>query len=84
MSRDISAFNSGYEYTFNTYCRGMLLFYNIAKMTGYEKFNSALAAFVQNNKFKFGIKEDLILCLEKTLNVSLGNYFNNYLAGLPK
>jgi hypothetical protein len=81
MSRDINNFNSGYEYTFNTYCRGMILFYNLAKMAGYRTFNRALAAFAAENRFDFGTEEKLVACVEKTLNTQVADYFNNYLAG---
>jgi hypothetical protein len=81
MNRDINDFRTGYEYTFCTYCRGMILFYNIAKMSGYGTFNSALRAFADANKFGFGTKEALISALETALNTELTAYFDNYLAG---
>jgi aminopeptidase N len=81
MSRDINAFKSGYEYTFCTYCRGMLLFYNIAKMTGYERFNKGLSAFMSAKRFDFGTKEALVSSLENTLNTKLVTYFDNFIAG---
>jgi hypothetical protein len=81
MNRDINNFGSGYEYTFCTYCRGMLLFYNIAKMIGYEQFNKGLSAFAVRQRFTFGTQNDLISTLEDTFNTKLGTYFNNYLAG---
>jgi hypothetical protein len=81
MSRDINSFGSGYEYTFCTYCRGMLLFYNIAKMAGYEKFNSGLGAFAAANKFTFGTQSTLVSALEDALRTKLGVYFDNYIAG---
>ncbi|MDR1917802.1 MAG: hypothetical protein LBQ05_02330, partial [Christensenellaceae bacterium] len=81
MSRDINSFNSGYEYTFCTYCRGMLLFYNLAKMVGYKKFNSGLSAFATANRFAFGTKEALISALESTLKTKLSVYFDNFIAG---
>jgi hypothetical protein len=81
LSRDLNDFNSSYEYTFCAYSRGFLLFYTIAKMAGYDKFNSALSLFAKENRYTFGTKDKLITSLETSLNTKLKSFFDKYIAG---
>lgn len=84
-SRDMNTHALSYklssEYTINTYARGMLLFYNITDMVGYQNLNHALAQFARDNQFKFGTARTLTKTLEEQLGYDLQNYCDNYLAG---
>ena len=69
------------EYTINTYARGMLLFYAISEMVGYENLNTALAQFATANCYKFATINRLTHTLEDNLGYDLIKFINNYLAG---
>lgn len=81
MYKDLVSYKSQSEYTINTYARGMLLFYNITEMVGYQNLNNALAEFAKQNCFAFANKNSLCKILEACLGKNLTNYINNYLAG---
>ncbi|MCM1404118.1 MAG: M1 family metallopeptidase [Prevotella sp.] len=81
MYNDLIAYRMPTEYTINTYARGMLLFYAISEMVGYENLNQALAQFATEHCYSFGTANDLIHTLEANLGYDLVNFINNYLAG---
>lgn len=81
MYRDLLSYKLPSEYTINTYARGMLLFYNITQMVGYQNLNQALAEFARQNCFTFATKNNLSRVLEACLGKDLVKYINNYLAG---
>ncbi len=69
------------EYTINTYARGMLLFYAISEMVGYENLNHALAKYAAANCYGFATTNTLTHVLEDDLGYDLVKFINNYLAG---
>ncbi len=81
MEQDLHSFKSSFEYTMNTYSRGMLLFYGIHEMVSYQKLNTALSSYIEENRFDFASKTSLIQHLEQELGRDLEDYFNKYLAG---
>ncbi|MBQ7973595.1 MAG: hypothetical protein IJ295_01400, partial [Clostridia bacterium] len=81
MHKDLNSYKMPSEYTINTYARGMLLFYNITEMIGYQNLNEALAKFASANCFDFATTYKLSHTLEDNLGYDLINYINNYLAG---
>lgn len=81
MHRDLITYKMPSEYTINTYARGMLLFYNITEMIGYENLNQTLAKFAEANCYKFATPYALSHTLEDNLGYDLIKYINNYLAG---
>ncbi len=81
MFYDLVSYRMPTEYTINTYARGMLLFYAITEMVGYENLNQALAQFAADHCYGFGNTYDLTHTLEANLGYDLVNFINNYLAG---
>ncbi len=81
MFYDLVSYHMPTEYTINTYARGMLLFYAITEMVGYENLNQALAQFAADHCYGFGNTYDLTHTLEANLGYDLVNFINNYLAG---
>lgn len=81
MHRGLINYKMPSEYTINTYARGMLLFYNISEMIGYNNLNQALAKFANENCYNFATTYKLAHTLEENLGYDLVNYINNYLAG---
>ncbi|MDR0384356.1 MAG: M1 family metallopeptidase [Christensenellaceae bacterium] len=81
MNRDINDFNTGYEYTFCTYQRGMLLYYNLGKLAGFERINDGLKLFANAVKFKFGTIETLKDALRESLNTDIDRYVDQFIAG---
>ena len=81
MNKYLDEYRLQSEYTINTYARGMLLFYYITDMVGYQNLNQALAQFAQANCFQFGDMYELSSTLEASLGKDLIKYINNYLAG---
>jgi len=81
MYKSLIGYKMPSEYTINTYARGMLLFYNISEMVGYENLNQALAKFAKENCYDFATTYKLTHTLEDCLGYDLINYINNYLAG---
>ena len=81
MYGDLISYKMPTEYTINTYARGMLLFYEISEMIGYENLNQALAKFASENCYKFATSYRLTHALEDNLGYDLVNFMNNYLAG---
>lgn len=81
MYKSLNGYYMPSEYTINTYARGMLLFYNISEMIGYENLNQALANFAHENCYDFATTNKLSHALEDDLGYDLVNYINNYLAG---
>lgn len=81
MYNDLITYRMPSEYTINTYARGMLLFYAISEMVGYENLNKALAQFAAEHCYGFGNTYDLTHTLEANLGYDLVNFINNYLAG---
>ncbi|MCQ2381904.1 MAG: M1 family metallopeptidase [Clostridia bacterium] len=69
------------EYTINTYARGMLLFYAISEMVGYENLNQALSKYATANCFKFATVNTLTHTLEDNLGYDIVKLINKYLAG---
>ena len=81
MYRELIAYQMPLEYTINTYARGMLLFYQITEMVGYENLNQALAKYISENCYNFATTYTLTHTLEDNLGYDLVNFINNYLAG---
>ncbi len=81
MYKSSSDYRMPTEYTINTYARGMLLFYAISEMVGYENLNMALAKFATANCYSFGTINGLTHTLEDNLGYDLVKFINNYLAG---
>lgn len=69
------------EYTINTYARGMLMFYAISEMVGYENLNAALAHYAADHCYSFATLTTLTHALEDDLGYDLVKFMNNYLAG---
>ena len=81
MRRGLSDYKMPSEYTINTYARGMLLFYEITEMVGYENLNQALAKYAHERCYGFASIYTLSHSLEDSLGYDLVNFINNYLAG---
>ncbi len=81
MYKNSTDYHMPTEYTINTYARGMLLFYAISEMVGYENLNQALAKFATENCYRFCTIYRLTHSLEDSLGYDLVKFINNYLAG---
>lgn len=81
MYYDLTYYRMPSEYTINTYARGMLLFYAITELVGYENLNQALSNYANEHCFDFANTYDLTHSLEDDLGYDLVNFINNYLAG---
>lgn len=81
MYYDLTFYKMPTEYAINTYARGMLLFYAITEMVGYNNLNQALAQFAADHCYGFGTTYALTHTLEDNLGYDLINFINNYLAG---
>lgn len=81
MYQSSSDYRMPTEYTINTYARGMLLFYAISEMVGYQNLNQALAQYATTNCYQFATTYTLTHTLEDCLGYDLIKFINNYLAG---
>lgn len=81
MYRSSTDYQMSSEYTINTYARGMLLFYAISEMVGYENLNHALAQYATEYCYQFASTNTLTHALEDQLGYDLVKFINNYLAG---
>ena len=81
MYRTTAEYRMPTEYTINTYARGMLMFYAISEMVGYENLNQALSQFAAANCYGFATTNKLTHTLEDNLGFDLVKFINNYLAG---
>ncbi len=81
MLKSTTDYHMPTEYTINTYARGMLLFYAISEMVGYDNLNQALAQFASDNCYGFATINRLTHALEDDLGYDLVKFMNNYLAG---
>ena len=81
MYQSSSDYRMPTEYTINTYARGMLMFYAITEMVGYENLNMALAKFANEKCYEFATISSLTHTLEDNLGYDLVKFINNYLAG---
>ncbi|MBO4726146.1 MAG: M1 family metallopeptidase [Clostridia bacterium] len=81
MYNSTTQYKMSTEYTINTYARGMLLFYAIHEMVGYENLNAALAQYATDHCYGFATFTSLTHALEDQLGYDLVKFMNNYLAG---
>ena len=81
MYYDLINYRMPTEYAINTYARGMLLFYAISEMVGYQNLNAALSKYANAHCFGFATTYTLTHALEDNLGYDLVNFINNYLAG---
>ena len=84
MNRDLNSFQSGYEYVFMTYVRGMLLFADLEMVVGKTNVKRALKSFATDRMFSFGGYESLVGHFEKNTKANLGLFFKSYLGGVPE
>lgn len=82
MNRPLSGYADAMEYTYMTYVKGQLMFDNLRRIIGDEKFFSALKLYYAENRFKIAVSDSLIGAFEKASERgSMSAYFNSWLGG---
>lgn len=80
MNRNLSEYESEYEYSNIAYNKGLILFDTLRQSIGDEKFIAGLRSYYENNLYKIAAYEDLVGCF-----ISGGNdvegFFNSFVEG---
>ncbi len=81
ISRKLTDFRTEPEYTFMTYVKGNMMFYNLYKNIGEKKFLKALRSYYKSYSFKNASPQNLIDEFSKASHTKLDEYFNSWLSG---
>ena len=81
ISRNLTEFRTEPEYTFMTYVKGNMMFYNLHKNIGEKKFLKAMRNYFNNYCFKNASPQNLIDEFSKASKVKLDEFFNSWLTG---
>ncbi len=81
INRGLSEFKTGGEYSQIIYTRGSLMFYNLFELMGEKKFDKALKIYLSENQYKTATCNNLIEAFQKTCNIKIKPFFNNWLEG---
>ena len=81
ISRKLNEFRTEPEYTFMTYVKGNMMFYNLYKNIGEKKFLKAMRNYYKEYSFKNASPQNLIDEFSKASKTKLDEFFNSWLSG---
>ena len=81
MTRSLHEYSTEPEYVYMTYVKGLLLFDNLCKLVGRNKFIECLQNYYLDNAFKNVTPQTFIKNMEKVCNRELESYINTWLNG---
>jgi hypothetical protein len=81
MNRELSDFNTPYEYVYMTYVRGFLLFCDLEKILSKDNLVAALNNFSRDVQFKIATQESLEKSIQNKTGASVNMFFESYLNG---
>lgn len=81
MTRKVSEYSDGFEYTYMNYVKGELMFEALRNALGDENFFGGLKTYYEEYKFKNARPDDMIGCFEKASGRQLKSFFDSWLEG---
>ena len=81
LTRTLSDYRTEPEYVYMAYVKSMLLFYELHKLLGDDRFYSSLKNYYNEHRFKNVTPNDLIDSFEKHSHRKLKSWFNSWIDG---
>lgn len=81
MTRKVSEYSDGFEYTYMNYVKGELMFEALRNALGDENFFGGLKTYYEEYKFENAKPDDMIGCFEKASGRQLKSFFDSWLEG---